>query len=324
MSSEQNAMNADAIDAEAAAHDKVGWSRLGYELRRPTWDDAGLADVAGRTVVVTGATAGLGLATAESLVELGAEVVLVSRSAEKLAAVAADIETRTGRPVAGTVVCDLSSLDSVRSAAAELLETFPRIDVLINNAGILLHERLTTPDGYELVWATNLLGPYLLTELLLDRLVVSAPARVIEVTSGGMYSQRIDVVDHQTVDQVYDGLAVYARTKRGQVILTEVRAAEHADSGVVFHTMHPGWAATPGVFDSIPVFAEKFGDILRTPAQGADTTVWLAAAPEPAEVSGLLWQDRRPRETYRDDATRETPVERERLVELLREQAGLG
>ena len=316
--------DADAIDAEAAAGDKVGWSRLGYEMRRPTWDDSNLGDVAGKTVVVTGATAGLGLATAESLVDLGAAVVLVSRSADKLASVAAEIAERTGRAVAGTVVCDLSSLESVRGAAAQLRQTLPRIDVLINNAGILLHERLVTPDGFEMVWATNLLGPYLLTELLLDRLVASAPSRVIEVTSGGMYSQKIDVVDHQTLNQDYDGLAVYARTKRGQVIVTEVRAAQHADSGVVFHSMHPGWAATPGVFESIPLFAEKFGEILRTPAQGADTTVWLAAAPEPARVNGLLWQDRRPRETYRDDATRESSEERARLIELLREQAGLG
>ena len=162
---------------------------------------------------------------------------------------------------------------------------------------------------------------YLFTELLMDRIIASAPSRVIEVTSGGMYSQRIDVDDSQTEDREYEGRAVYSRTKRGQVILTEVRAQQHAGTGVVFHTMHPGWAATPGVYESIPDFAEKFGEILRTPAQGADTIVWLAAADEPARSSGLLWQDRRPRETYRDEATRETPEERDRLIELLRQQA---
>lgn len=316
-------LQADAVDAEAAEHDKVGWSRLGYEMREPTWDSSDLEHVAGRTVVVTGATAGLGLATAERLVGLGARVVLLSRNPEKLAAVAAGIEERTGRPVLGTVTCDLGSLASVRSAAAELLERFEHLHVLVNNAGILIHEHLTTDEGFEKVWATNLLGPYLLTELLMERIAASAPSRVIEVTSGGMYSQKIDVEDHQTLEREYEGRAVYSRTKRGQVILTEVRAEQYAGSGVVFHSMHPGWAATPGVYESIPDFAEKFGEILRTPEQGADTIVWLAAADAPAESTGLLWQDRRPRETYRDDSTRETPQERARLVALLREQAGL-
>ena len=316
-------LDADAVDAEAAAKDKTGWSRLGYEMREPTWDSSDMAHVAGRTVVVTGATAGLGLATAERLVELGARVVLVSRNAEKLATVAAGIEERTGKPVLGTVTCDLGSLTSVHAAAVELLERFDEIHVLVNNAGILIHEHLTTEDGFESVWVTNLLGPYLLTELLMDRIKASAPSRVIEVTSGGMYSQKIDVEDHQTLQKDYEGRAVYSRTKRGQVILTEVRAEQHAGSGVVFHSMHPGWAATPGVYESIPEFAEKFGEILRTPEQGADTTVWLASADAPAESNGLLWQDRRPRETYRDESTRETPEERARLVELLQQQAGL-
>ena len=316
-------LDPDTVDDEAAARDKVGWSRLGYEMREPTWDSSDLEHVAGRTVVITGATAGLGLAAAERLVELGARVVLVSRDPEKLARVAAEIEQRTGRPVLDTVTCDLGSLASVRAAAAELLEKLDRIHVLVNNAGILIHDRIVTDEGFEKVWVTNLLGPYLLTELLLPRVLASAPSRVIEVTSGGMYSQRIDVDDSQTADREYEGRAVYSRTKRGQVILTEVRAEQHAGSGVVFHTMHPGWAATPGVFESIPDFAAKFGEILRTPEQGADTIVWLAAADAPAESNGLLWQDRRPRETYRDESTRETPEERARLIELLREQAGL-
>lgn len=316
-------LDADAIDAEAAARDKIGWSRIGYEMREPTWDNSDLGKVGGRTVIVTGATAGLGLATATRLVELDAHVVLVSRNAEKLASVAAEIQEKTGKPVRGVVVCDFGSLDSVRAAAAELLETLDEIHVLVNNAGILLHENIESADGFELVWSTNLLGPNLLTELLMDRIVASAPARVLEVTSGGMYSQRIDVVDHQTREKEYDGPAVYSRTKRGQVILTEVRAEQHADTGVVFHSMHPGWASTPGVYRQIPTFAEKFEDILRTPEQGADTIVWLAAADAPAQSNGLLWQDRRPRETYRDEATRETPEERDRLVEILREQAGL-
>lgn len=315
-------LDADAVDAEAAAHDKIGWSRLGYEKRVATWDDSDLVHVAGRTVVVTGATAGIGLAATERLAELGAHVVMVSRSQDKLDAVSAQVREQTGNAAVTTVQCDLGSLASVRRAAQQILDEHPTIDVLVNNAGILLHERTETADGFESVWATNLLGPYLLTELLMDRIVASAPSRVIEVTSGGMYSEKIDVDDHQTQRRDYVGTAVYARTKRAQVILTEERARRFADTGVVFHTMHPGWAATPGVFGSLKAFADKFGDILRTPAQGADTIVWLAAGDEAQRTNALLWQDRRPRETYRDDATRETAEERQRLLEILREQAG--
>ena len=271
--------------------------------------------------MITGATAGLGRAAAERLAQLGAHGVLVARNPDKLERVAAEIRDRAGAPV-DVVPCDLSALDSVQAAAAAITARFPAVHVLINNAGILRHERTSTADGFETVWAPNLLGPYLLTELLLQRLIASAPARIIEVTSGGMYSEKIDVHDSQTADREYVGTAVYSRTKRAQVILTEERARALGPLGVACHVMHPGWAATPGVFDSLPTFAAKFGDILRTPMQGADTIVWLAAADEPRRTNGRLWLDRRPRATYRDDATRETPDERARLLELLREQAG--
>lgn len=314
---------ADRIDAEAAAHDRVGWSRLGYELRRPTWSDEDLGDVVGRTVLVTGATSGIGEAAAARLAELGARVVLVARDSARLRATATQIDERSDGPPVDTVACDLTSTASVRRAAAQIIGTYRTIDVLVNNAGVLLGERSETAGGLEVTWATNLLGPYLLTELLLDRLIASAPARVIEVTSGGLYSERIDVDDHQTVSRAYSGTAVYARTKRAQVILTEERAAQYAERGLVFHAMHPGWADTPGLRGSMREFVARFGDILRTPAQGADTIVWLAAAREPARTTGLLWQDRRPRETHRDDRTKETAEERARLVEILRRQAGL-
>lgn len=311
----------ETIEERADARVRISFSRLGYEMREVTWDNRELAGVAGRTVMITGATDGIGRAAAERLALLGARVVLISRNAEKLARAAAEIGESTGATV-DVVVCDLSSLASVRAAAAEILERFPAIHVFVNNAGVMLHERTETADGYETTWATNILGPYVLTELLMDRIVASAPARVIEVSSGGMLSERIDVEDSQTRHQEYLGSPVYARTKRAQVIVTEERAGRHAGTGVVFHSLHPGWAATPGVFSTLAEFAAKYGDILRTPMQGADTTVWLAAAPEPARSSGLFWHDRRPRATHRDEATKETPAERERLMSLLREQGG--
>ena len=225
----------------------------------------------------------------------------------------AEIEASTGNTDLALVVCDLSSLASVRAAAARIQETEQHLHVLVNNAGVLLNERLLSVDRYELVLATNLLGPFLLTELLLDRLVASAPARIIEVSSGGMYSQRVELDDPQTEQQEYVGTAVYSRTKRAQVIITEIRAGLLADRGVVCHSMHPGWAATPGVSSSIPLFEAKFRDILRTPEQGPDTIVWLGSADEPARSSGGFWLDRRVRETHRSEETRETEAKRAAL-----------
>lgn len=315
--------DADAADARASAHDAIGFSRIGYELREPGFDNSDLDHVAGRTVVVTGATNGLGRATAQRLALLGARVVLLARDEARGEATLRTIAEQTGNDNLALVLCDVSSLESVRAAAATLLETEPRIDVLINNAGVLLDERLYSVDGHDLVLATNLLGPFLLVELLRDRILASAPARIVEVSSGGMYYQRIDVEDLQTKHGEYVGNEVYSRTKRAQVILTELRAEQFAGSGVVCHSMHPGWAATPGVSSSLPAFEKKFRDVLRTPLQGADTIVWLAAADAPAESSGLFWLDRRPRETHRSDATRETAADREALWTQCRALTGL-
>lgn len=316
-------IDVEAIEARAESRVRIGFSRLGYELREVGWSNHDLGDVAGRTVMITGATEGIGRAAAERLALLGAHTVLIARNPEKLAAVAQEIREHTGSDAVEAVTCDLSSLASVRAAAAEILDRFPAIHVLVNNAGVMRHERTETADGYETVWATNILGPYVLTELLLERIVASAPSRVIEVSSGGMLSERIDVEDSQTLAREYLGAPVYARTKRAQVIVTEERARQYGDRGVVFHALHPGWAATPGVFATMADFAARYGDILRTPMQGADTTVWLACAGEPAHSNGLFWHDRRPRATHRDDSTRETPAERARLIGLLREQGGL-
>jgi dehydrogenase/reductase SDR family protein 12 len=314
---------ADAIDARADADDTVSFSRLGYELRQPAWDDSDLAHIAGRTVVISGSTAGLGRAAAQQLAQLGARVVLLARDRERGRTALDEIAASTGNSDLGLVICDVASLESVRATAAQLLEQEQQIHVLINNAGVLLHEREYTPEGYDLVLATNLLGPFLLAELLRERLIASAPARIIEVSSGGMYYQRINVADPHTEHGDYVGTEVYSRTKRGQVIVTEMRAERLDGTGVVCHSMHPGWAATPGVSSSIPLFEKKFHDVLRTPAQGADTIVWLAAADAPAASSGQFWLDRRVRPTHRSDATRETPEERAALWALCRQLTGL-
>jgi NAD(P)-dependent dehydrogenase (short-subunit alcohol dehydrogenase family) len=207
-------------------------------------------------------------------------------------------------------LCDLSSLASVREFVEGLTARESRVDVLVNNAGVLLNERTESIDGIEMTFATNVLGPFLLTALLAPALEASRPARIVNVSSGGMYSQKIDVTDLESERIGYDGARVYARTKRAQVILTELWAARLRSRGVVVHTMHPGWADTPGVETSLPRFYRVTKPLLRSPAQGADTILWLGAAAEPGLSTGGFWHDRRRRPTHRVPWTKEDPRDR--------------
>jgi len=310
---------ADRVDAQIAADDTVGFSRAGYDARRRTWDDADMADVAGRSVIVTGGTAGVGRGAAESLARLGAHVVLLSRDATRGATAVEEIRAASGNPRVEWVECDLASLSSVRHAAAEILIKCPRVDVIVNNAGGMWDHRMVSVDGHEMTWATNVLGPFLLTELLTERLAADGGGRIIEMTSGGAYSQKIDLTDLLGAPEDFNPKAVYSRTKRAQIILTEERARQLADRGIVCHVCHPGWTDTPGLRDTAAMasFLARFGDTLRTPEQGADTAVWLASAREPGHCTGLLWHDRRPRGTHRVEETKETAAERATLMATL-------
>jgi len=195
--------------------------------------------------------------------------------------------------------------------------------VLVNNAGVMTQERTLSADGIELTLATNVIGPFLLTNLLIPLLRKGPAGRIINVSSGGMYTQRIKVDDLQSDHGEFDGPSVYARTKRAQVILTEVWAEQLAGTGVVVHAMHPGWVDTPGVRSSLPRFYKATRPLLRTPAEGADTIVWLGSAAEPGRSSGQFWQDRRQRPTRLLPRTTETAQERERLLAECKRLSGV-
>jgi dehydrogenase/reductase SDR family member 12 len=288
-----------------------GFSRVGYRVRAAGWSgeraDPPPGALAGRTVAVTGASAGLGLATAEGVARLGAEVHLVVRDADR----GARARDRVAAAVPGAVLhvtrCDLADLDDVRRAAPHLA----RVDVLVHNAGVLPPRRATTPQGIELALATHVLGPHLLT-----RLLAPTVGRVVFVSSGGMYAQRLrcDEPDPGDVIRPYSGTVAYARTKRMQVVLAGLWAG-HLPGGDA-HAVHPGWADTPGLARSLPGFARLVGPLLRTAAEGADTTVWLAAAPPAVAGSGRFWHDRRPRPEHVLPWTRESAADRERLWAL--------
>jgi NAD(P)-dependent dehydrogenase (short-subunit alcohol dehydrogenase family)/carbon monoxide dehydrogenase subunit G len=299
----------------------LGFTSLGYCWHRRGWKPLAVS-LRGRTAVVTGATSGLGRAAAEQLAALGARVVLVGRNPEKTEAARREIVEATGNDDVAVAVADLSLLADVRKLARHLLRTEPRIHVLVNNAGALINERTVTAEGNETTLATNLLAPFLLTRLLLPRLERSAPARIVNVSSGGMYTTGLALDDLQFEKGTYNGSLAYARTKRALVILTELWAEELRDRNVVVHSMHPGWADTPGVATSLPAFHAVTRHFLRTADEGADTITWLAAAPEVAGVTGLFWLDREPHPTAVLPGTDASPDDRRRLQEALTELTG--
>ena len=291
----------------------AGYTRVGYRMRRGTWSPAEEQSMGGKVVLVTGATSGLGLAAAEGFARLGAAVRLLARSAERGERACATVVKRSGNSDVQVSLCDISDLQAVRHFAERFSAQASRLDVLVNNAGALAGERTLSVDGIELTFATNILGPFLLTNLLVPLLEKSKPARIINVSSGGMYTQRIHLDDLQMAHEGFDGPTAYARTKRAQVILTELWAERLRGTGVVVHAMHPGWADTPGLKSSLPRFYSLAKRLLRTPQEGADTIVWLGAAPEPARSSGGFWHDRRQRPTHRVPWTKQTPEDRARL-----------
>jgi dehydrogenase/reductase SDR family protein 12 len=208
-------------------------------------------------------------------------------------------------------------IKNVVRVANEILADEPTIDVLINNAVVLPPERIITEEGLELSHATNLVAPFALTDALIPRMVESSPSRIINVISGGMYTETLDVDDLNYEDSEYRGTVAYARAKRGLMVLTKLWADQLAGSGVTVNATHPGWVDTPGVKDSLPGFHRLMRPLLRSPKQGADTIMWLAASPDVASVSGKLWHDRAARTEYRLRKTRETAEDRSRLWDEL-------
>jgi NAD(P)-dependent dehydrogenase (short-subunit alcohol dehydrogenase family) len=298
-----------------------GYSRLGYAMRSRAWaDDRPAGGLEGWSVLVTGANSGIGAAACERLARGGATVHMLVRDPDRGERAREAIAARAGAGELVLEVCDVASMASVREFAERFTAEHPELHALVNNAGVMPAQRTRTAEGFELTFATNVLGPFLLTGLLLPALRRGAPSRIVNVSSGGMYTQRLDAADLQLDGRDYEPAAAYAHTKRCEVILTELWAERLRGSGITVHSMHPGWADTPGVRSSLPRFRKVMRPLLRDAEQGADTAVWLATADEPASRSGLFWHDREPRRTHRFPWTRETAADRERLWE---ECAGL-
>lgn len=291
------------------------FTRAGFAIRRRlfAWAAADSSSMVGRTVVITGPTSGLGREAAGSFARMGARIVLVGRDAGRLERTAAELQGETPDAPIGTIVADMSSLASVRAAADRILGGEPRIDVIVDNAGAMFAERQVTPEGFERTFATMVLGPFVLMARLMPRLAESPDARIVGVTSGGMYTQALPLDDLGFERGTYDGPRAYARAKRAQVALIREWARRLRDRGIVANAMHPGWADTPGLEASLPGFRDLVGGLLRTPAEGADTTVWLVAADEGREMTGRVFLDRRPRPFDRLPSTRLSASDRRTL-----------
>jgi NAD(P)-dependent dehydrogenase (short-subunit alcohol dehydrogenase family) len=248
-----------------------------------------------RTCLVTGANSGIGKEAARALAGRGDRVILACRDPQRGEAARKEITETTGNPAVELGMVDLGRQDSIREFARQFLESHRELHVLVNNAGMWANRRRETPDGIEQTWAVNVLGYFLLTELLLGRLRESAPARIVNVAS--RLAGDLDLEDVEFRRRSYSGVSAYSQSKQAHRMLTWALARRLEGTGVTANAMHPGGVNTP-------LFA-KGGGLLgmaasvyakvsaKSPEEGADTVVWLASDPEVEGKSGEFWIDRR-------------------------------
>jgi NAD(P)-dependent dehydrogenase (short-subunit alcohol dehydrogenase family) len=250
----------------------------------------------GRTILVTGATNGIGLVAARELARMGAQVTLLSRSPEKCAAVAEQIKSETGNPVE-FIAADLSSLGGIMQAASDFKQRHTRLHVLVNNAGAFFARRRLTVDGLEMTFALNHLSYFLLTNLALDLLRASAPARVVNVSSGAHMEATLDF-DNLQGEKRYRGMQVYGQSKLANVLFNYELSRRMAGTGVTANALHPGFVATGFARNNGPLFnagAWLAGRLMgRRPEQGARTSIYLASSPEVEGVTGKYFVDCKP------------------------------
>lgn len=307
------------------------FSRIGYLVRRKAegWDLPPSAE--GKVAVVTGASSGIGRASAISLGHLGAKVWVLGRDAGRTEEVAEAVRSGGGR--AETALVDVTVGASVRAFVERYRSVHDRLDMLVHCAGALLRVYEVSGEGVEMAVATHVLGPYRLTWGLAPLLQRAGTSTIVTVSSGGMYTERFDLDRLESRPEHYDGVRAYARAKRAQLVLAHEWSRRWSAHGVASYSTHPGWVDTPGLASGLPLF--RLGPLLRRPEEGADTVVWLAAggarnlAPRgvPAPAGGGFWHDRHRRGEHYLPWTRSASTQDEQgheLWEWCAERTGLG
>ena len=262
----------------------------------------GTLPMGGKIVVITGGTGGIGKATATGLATLGARVGITGRDPARAEQAAADIRAASGNPAVDAFAADMTSQNELRQLAAVVLEAYPRLDVLVNNVGGFWAHRHSTADGLERTFALNHLAPFLLTNLLMDRLKASAPARVITVSSGAQSMGRIEFDDLQGA-RSYSGQRAYNQSKLANVMFTNELARRLHGTRVTANSLHPGVVRTNfGAEDQawfFTVISRVVRPLLKTPAQGAQTPIYLASSPDLADVTGQFFTNGKPKRANR-------------------------
>lgn len=251
-------------------------------------------DMKNKVILVTGGTSGIGKVAATELARMGASVVIVGRNHGKTAAIVEEIRAQTDNIRVDGLVADLSSLAEVRKLAADFKKRYQRLDVLLNNAGAVFTQRQVSADGYEMTFALNHLNYFLLTNLLLDVLKASAPARIVNVSSGAHTGGRLDFSDLQS--EKYSSWKAYSNSKLANVYFTYELARRLQGTGVTVNALHPGFVATNfgvsnGGFMQGIMKVAQLGAI--SPEKGAQTSIYLASSPEVEGVTGKYFSDKK-------------------------------
>jgi len=287
----------------------ASFTQVGYRWRSLAWPTF-KPDFKGQHWIVTGGSGGLGKYIVLAAARAGANVTAVARSADKLAALRAEAAT-AGLEV-DTETCDFTLQRDTARLVERLVASGRKVDVLVNNVGVLLDDLAITAEGREASFVSNLLSHYQLTEGLIRRHMLREPgATVVNMTSGGGYNVPLMVGMLNVTDpKRYSGVAAYGFHKRAQVVLNQYWRDTYGSRGVAFYLMHPGWADTDGVKRSLPRFRKILRPILRNEASGADTALWLAGTRPSQPEHELVWFDRaaRPAHVYeRTKTTKDTP-----------------
>jgi len=289
------------------------FTRIGYSVRKLGWGKDNY-DLTGQVWLVTGATGGIGGATVLKALEDGATVIATARNPKKMEELRQSAGKNTDRLIEEMV--DLSLVSDTHAFTERLAARPEKIDVLVNNAGLLYREHSTTAEGFETTYAVNILTHHQITESLIENAKFNPDARIIEVTSGGMYNAPANTVMMDQKAKGFSGVAAYATHKRAQMVLTDLNREKYSQENLKFYCMHPGWVDTNAVKHGLPTFRTLLWPFLRNGPQGADTINWIGAT-APKEVVDQVWFDRKPRPTHYMAGSRKPIATPEQIVAFL-------